>query len=157
MNGTLNIPSVFSQAVGRPDINVKTNLYGLFTVLPTTVVLIWYLGLVGAALSWIVYHLFSYFYAVPKVCSQCLHIPLLNWFQHILRVYLLISLTYCPAWILIANNQSFSLLQLFFIYFISTLFFVVGAYFLLRNENRQSLHRNVRMVKSYLLSFGKSY
>src|SRR5207248_5915560 len=54
MNGTLNVPYVFSLAAGKPEISSRSNFLALFIVLPITFVLVLTLGLTGAALSWVV-------------------------------------------------------------------------------------------------------
>jgi len=65
MNGTISVPYFFSLALGKPEISVRTNTLALFLILPMTPLLIYLFGLRGAAFSWILYGLFSYFYFVP--------------------------------------------------------------------------------------------
>ena len=72
MNGTASIPYMLSLALGRPDIGLRTNLWAMVIVLPIPAVLIYKFGLVGAGLSWVVYHVFLYVYMIPKVCRECL-------------------------------------------------------------------------------------
>ncbi len=48
MNGTMTVSHAFSLAVGKPGISARQNFYALFTVLPVTALLIYYLGLTGA-------------------------------------------------------------------------------------------------------------
>jgi O-antigen/teichoic acid export membrane protein len=62
--------------VGRPDIALRSNAWALVAVLPATALLVKTLGLTGAGLSWIVYHVFSYVVALPRISAECLHMPL---------------------------------------------------------------------------------
>lgn len=108
MNVTLTIPYSFSLAVGRPDIAARSNLYALFIVLPATVALTRFFGLAGASFAWVFYHLFMYTYAVPRMCSECLEIPMRTWFGHIVRIMALGIATYGLAWFLGGGNVRFS-------------------------------------------------
>ncbi|MCK4786092.1 MAG: oligosaccharide flippase family protein, partial [Desulfobacteraceae bacterium] len=71
MNGTLSIPYVFSLAVGKPGIAARQHFYDLFVTLPATVLLVYYLDLVGAGLSLVLFYVFHYAYAAPRICSEC--------------------------------------------------------------------------------------
>jgi O-antigen/teichoic acid export membrane protein len=141
MNGTLNVPYVFSLAVGRPDIVARQNFYGLFVTPPVTVFLIYYLGLMGAGLSWIFYHIFSYFYGVPRVCRECMEIPVWTWYLHVLRVFILAGLTYGIAWITLSVIGNYSILSLVLAYVGASIAFIIGAYFMIGEELRATLLR----------------
>jgi len=152
MNGTLNIPYVFSLAVGKPEISVKANFLALFIVLPVTVLLIYFFGLTGAAFSWIFYHLFSYSYAVPRFCRECLKISVQEWYLHILRILILVILTYGVGWVLIEFIGSYSILSLILAYAGATLIFLTCTYFVINNELRNTLLQFLRGFKIKILS-----
>jgi O-antigen/teichoic acid export membrane protein len=94
LNATLSAPYILSLAVGRPQIAARQNFLALFAVLPVAVVLTVWLGLVGAAGSWVVYQLFAYAYGLPRICRECLHLPVRTWYRHILKLLGLIAGTY---------------------------------------------------------------
>ena len=145
MNGTLNVPYIFSLAVGKPDIGARQNFYALFIVLPVTVILIYAWGLTGAGLSWIFYHVFAYSYGVPRTCRECLEIRTLRWYSHVLRIFGLISLTYGTAWLVAVLNGIYSLFYLGMAYTIASIFFLIGTYFLIGNELREAAFRALRI------------
>lgn len=134
MNGTLTIPYAFSIAVGKPEIGAKQNVYGLFIVLPVTAILIYYFGITGAALSWVFYHIFAYFYSIPRICSECLEIPVYTWFVHILKILGLTGLTYGIIWYMTGQIYEYSIPSLITGYIIGTILFVGGSYFMIGTE-----------------------
>ena len=139
MNGTLNIPYVFSLAVGKPGIAVRQNFYALFVVLPVTVILIYFLGLTGAGLSWVFYHIFAYSYGVPRICRECMEIRVWKWYLHVLRIFALTGLTYGIAWMALSVIGNHSVLSLASAYAGSSVGFLIGAYFLIGDELRARL------------------
>ena len=98
MNGTMTIPFVVSVATGRPAIASQTNLWALLLSLPATIVLIIRLGLVGAGLAWIIYHLLLYAYMAPRVSRECLQLPARDWFANLAKPVLAAASVYGPAW-----------------------------------------------------------
>ncbi len=139
MNGTLNVPYVFSLAVGRPDIAVRINFYALFIVLPVTVGLIYLYGLVGAGLSCLFYHLFAYAYGVRRICFECLEITVWHWYKHVLRILVLTCGTYGAAWLISEFFSAHSILYGAFAYSGASIVFLVGAYLMIGDELRETL------------------
>jgi O-antigen/teichoic acid export membrane protein len=140
MNAVLTMPYTLTLAMGRPQIASRLNLLAIFVVLPVTVVLIYWLGLVGAGLSWVFYHLFAYSYMVPRVCRECLEVPVLGWYAHFLKVAGTGGILYALAWWLIAVPTSFSIPGLAIAYVIASLVFVVAAYFMIGPELKTTVH-----------------
>jgi O-antigen/teichoic acid export membrane protein len=141
MNGTMNIPYVFSLAVGKPEIAARTNFYALFAVLPVTVLLVYEFGIAGAGFSWVFYHLFAYAYMMPRACSECLGMPVWKWYLHVFKVFGLAGLTYGGAWIIIRFLTSFSIPSLALGYVFASIAFVAAAYRLIGYELRDTLRR----------------
>jgi O-antigen/teichoic acid export membrane protein len=147
MNGTLSIPYVLSLAVGKPEIAARSNFYALFIVLPVTALLVYRFGIAGAGFSWVFYHLFAYAYAVPRMCSECLGIPVWKWYLHVLKVFALAGLTYGGAWASITSVGSSSIVSLALAYLLGSSLFAWGSFLLVGTELRdtfQSLARNFR-------------
>ena len=153
MNGTLNVPYIFSLAVGRPDIGARQNFYGLFVTLPVTVLLIYYLGLTGAGLSWVFYHIFSYSYGVPRTCRECLEIRVWAWYLHVLRVFILVGLTYGTAWIALYVIGNHSILLLISAYVGASVVFLIVSYFMIGDELRETLSRLFQSLKAKIMEF----
>jgi O-antigen/teichoic acid export membrane protein len=136
MNGAMAIPYMLSLAVGKPEISSKSNFLALFVVLPATGVLIYFGGLAGAGLSWIFYHIFAYSYAVPRICSECLFMPVWEWYAHILKIVVLASLTYGAAWLLVASVGAYTVGELGMAYILGSAAFLIGAYRWIDGEQR---------------------
>jgi O-antigen/teichoic acid export membrane protein len=140
MNGTLNLPYQFSLAVGKPGIAVRSNLYALFIVLPATILLIYFWGLIGAGLSWVLFNLFVYIYAVPMICAKCFLIPVREWYLHVLKVFALATLTYGLAWIVLEFLGVHSIFSLSTAYIGASIIFLIGAYLMIDDELRETLY-----------------
>jgi O-antigen/teichoic acid export membrane protein len=151
MNGAVSIPYMLSIAVGRPDIGLKTNLWAMVVVLPITVVLIYSFGLVGAGLSWVVYHVFLYLYMMPKVCRDCLQTPTVDWFAHFGRVVAVSVVLYGITWILIVVPSGYSLVGCVIGYLVATAAFGAAAFFLvgpdLKSTIRSSISATMRLAR----------
>jgi O-antigen/teichoic acid export membrane protein len=148
MNGTLNIPHVFSLAVGKPGIAARANFYALFVVLPVTVLLICSLGLVGAGLSWVFYHIFGYCYGVPRVCRECLKMPLWRWYSHVLKIFVLIGLTYGVAGAILGTTGATSIMSLIPAYSLASVMFLIGSYFIMGQGLQEALSGHVDKLRS---------
>jgi O-antigen/teichoic acid export membrane protein len=138
MNGTLNVPWVFSLAAGRPDIGARLNFYALFVVLPVTIVLVYFFGMNGAGFSWVFYNLFAYAYCIPRICVECLKISTWTWYVHLLRVVGLIGGTYGLAALLVIHATAFNVPSLFMAYSLASLAFLSGAYLMIGKELRRT-------------------
>jgi O-antigen/teichoic acid export membrane protein len=141
MNGTLNVPFVFSLAVGKPEITAKFYLRALFVTLPPTVILIYYFGLTGAALSWVLYHLFGYVYAMPKIYHEILETSMWPWYQNILKIFALAGMTYGLGGLLLRIIKVSTLFYLGFTYILGSVVFLLGAYFMLGEELRETIDK----------------
>jgi O-antigen/teichoic acid export membrane protein len=139
MNGTLNIPHVFSLAAGKPGIAARSNFYALFVVLPATALLIHSFGLAGAGLSWVFYHVFGYCYGVPRMCRECLRIPVWRWYSHVLKIFVLIGLTYGMAGGILGATGSTSIVALGLAYSFASIAFLIGSYFMMGEELQKTL------------------
>jgi O-antigen/teichoic acid export membrane protein len=141
MSATLTIPYVFSLAVGKPGIAARSNYYALFVVLPVTALLVYKFGIAGAGLSWVFYHVFAYAYMVPRVCTECLGIPVWKWFLNVFKVFGLAALTYGSAGAIIKSLGLLSVLSLALAYAFASVAFAAAAYQLIGNELRETLRR----------------
>jgi O-antigen/teichoic acid export membrane protein len=148
MNATINIPYVFTLAVGKPEIAARLNFYALFMVLPVTALLVYRFGIAGAGFSWIFYHLFAYAYAVPRMCSECLGMPVWKWYLHVFRVFALAGLTYGGAWAIIISIRSFSILALAMGFALGSSLFASGSFLLVGTELRDSFQGLVRNFRA---------
>jgi O-antigen/teichoic acid export membrane protein len=128
MNAVLTMPYMVSLAVGKPQIASRLNLLALFVVIPVMLVLILWLGLVGAGISWVFYHVFAYAYMVPRVCRECLEIPVQGWYAHFFRCIALGAVTYAPTWFFIAVPTGLSIPGLALAFVVSSIAFLALAY-----------------------------
>jgi O-antigen/teichoic acid export membrane protein len=139
MNGTLTIPYIVLLAANKPGIAARQQLYNLLIVLPLTAVLIMAWGLAGAALSVVLYSLFSYIYSIPRVCAECLKMPAWKWYAHIGKIVLLTVMTYGLAGLTLAIVGRASLLFLALAYGAATAAYLGGSYFLISPELKNTL------------------
>jgi hypothetical protein len=146
MNATLSLPYLLSLSVGRPEIVARFNFYSLFVVLPVTAVLIYFFGLSGAGFSWVFYHLFAYVYVVPRICSECLEIPVSTWYLQILRVVGISGLAYGGAWTALKLTGSDSALLIGLAYCLASAVFLGAAYWMIGEELR-SLFRSLSIFR----------
>ncbi|MFC1643520.1 lipopolysaccharide biosynthesis protein [Chlamydiota bacterium] len=153
MNGTLTIPYVYSIAVGKPGISARLNFYALFIVLPVTILLIYFFGLIGAGLSWVFYNLFAYSYAIPRMCSECLGIPTWKWYKHILRIAILASSTYGVAWIINSFIGSYSIIPLSIAYIIASIVYLIGSYYMIGDDLRKELSSLFQKLKARIVGY----
>jgi len=151
MNGTLNIPYVFSLAVGKPEIAARLNFYALFVVLPVTALLIYFFGLVGAGLSWVFYHIFAYSYGVPRMCRECMEIPVWKWYFHVFKIFVLVGLTYGVAWFSLDIISDYSILSLTTAYVGATILFLTGSCFMIGEELRETLFSHLQALKAKIV------
>jgi len=148
LNGTLHAPSLLSLAVGRPDITARFNLYALFIVPPAAVILVYFFGLNGAALSWVVYNLFSYVYAIPRICAECgLELSPVRLYAHVFRFLGPAAVIYGLAWIFCKTIGHSSISALAVGYTLASFVFVSGSFLLIGTDLRntlQGMFRNFR-------------
>jgi O-antigen/teichoic acid export membrane protein len=138
LNAAINTPYVVSLAMGKPQIAVRSNVVALFVVLPVTAVLIAVYGITGAAFSWVFYHLFTYVYMVPRVCRECLDMPLWRWYFTVARPLGLAVIAYGLGWFVIAAAGSFSLNALALGYVAATAIYALGSYPLIGADLRDT-------------------
>jgi O-antigen/teichoic acid export membrane protein len=150
MNGTLNLPYQFSLAAGKPEITVRSNIYALFVVLPFTIFFIYFWGLTGAGLSWVFFNLFTYAYAVPRICAECLRIPVRRWYLHVFKAYIPAILTYGSAGFCLEFLNVHSILFLTIAYIGASTIFFIGAYFLIGDELKETIFRYMQDIKNNL-------
>lgn len=144
LNGTMAIPYRIILATGNPEIAVRQNLYAIFSVLPVTLVLIYYLGLTGAAMGWVLYFLFCYAYSVPRICRECMGKPAWFFYGHVLRVFLLTVLTYGVAYGILVVVDIFTISSLSLTYIIASAIFLIGAYFMIGDDLGKTILRYIQ-------------
>lgn len=149
MNAMLVVPFVASLAVGRPQIATQSNLVALVVVLPVTAALVVSFGLAGAAFSWVFYHIFAYLYQIPRYSRQCLRVPVMEWYERLLKVSITISVSYGLAWVILSVVHSSSLLALALAFVAATVVYFLGAYRQVGPELRTSVLAQLRILRSW--------
>lgn len=149
MNATAAIPFIFSLAVGRPDIAARQHLYNFFVTVPVTILLVYYMGIIGASFSMVFFYIFCYIYTIPRICSECLGISARKWYLHVFKILVLVSVTYGTAWIILALSNAFSVAYLFIAYLLASIAFLMSAYFMISNELRETLLLHFRRTFIY--------
>jgi len=127
MNASITVPYVMCVATGRPDIPARTNLLALVFVLPFTVVLVWLFGMVGGGLSWILFHVFSYAYLIPRACRCCLKRPLARWYLETGRFLIAGATIYGAGWVLLDVLNPSAIVGSLGVYIAATIGYVAAA------------------------------
>jgi len=128
MNGTLSLPYYLTLATGKPEIPARQNLLALPIVLPVVIASVAAFGLVGAAFSWVFYHLFAYAYTVPRICREVLGSQAWSWYAPVGRTAGLVTASYGLAALVIALLGGPSTPMLAIGYALATAVYAVGAY-----------------------------
>jgi O-antigen/teichoic acid export membrane protein len=137
LSGTLTAPSVFSLAVGRPDISARQNLLALLIAPPVSIFAIRWFGLNGAGFSWIILNLCAYSYGLPRICRECLGIPARSWYARVLRILGLGLAIYGAAWVVLATLGRLSAPYLGSAYALGTLVYGTLAFRMMSVDLRQ--------------------
>jgi O-antigen/teichoic acid export membrane protein len=153
MNSAITIPGVFLLAVGKPGISARMNFYALFAVLPVTALLIYYFGLIGAGFSWIFYHVFAYLYTIPKFCAESRIISAAKWYFYLMRIFILIAMTYGVAWMVLGAIGNHSIFALVIAYVSASIAYLFGSYFLIGNALKEAILRVFRSCKAKIIEF----
>jgi O-antigen/teichoic acid export membrane protein len=157
MQISIQVPNIFSTTMGKPEIIVKANFYSLFIVLPVTVLLIYYFGLTGAGLAFIFRMSFYYAYSIPRYCSECLKIPLKEWYGHVLKIYILIGLTYGMAWFALSTINNYSIISLAMAYIFATAVFLICSYKMIGDEFKGTVFNYLKMFTTKIVTLAYMY
>ncbi len=139
LNGALTTPYVASLAMGRPDISARQSVVGLFVVLPASALAIYFFGLNGAGFSWVVYNIFACTYGLPRICRECLEMPVRVWYWHVFKFLGPGLLIYGGAWAVLAWLGSFSIVNLVLAYGAASLLYGAAGYWMLGEGLRQKI------------------
>ena len=147
MNGTMAMPYAVSLAMGRPDITVRQNLVALLIVPPIDLMAIYWFGLNGAGLSWVIYHIYTYSYGLPRICRECLGIAPRTWYWRVLRILGSGLLIYGTVWALQGWFGNFSILSLATAYGVGSIIYAAMAYAMMGDALREDLSRSFAFVR----------
>lgn len=137
-NGTLSVLYVYSLAMGKPELTSRFSLGAVLITVPLTVVAVARLGLAGASLGFLAYHLLFYAVAIPAYCRACPGIPVARWYRQLLAVVGLAAATYGLAWIP-AAAFGLSLASLSVTYLVATTLFALVAIRMIGPELREAV------------------
>lgn len=150
MNASLSLPHRVLLANGKPEIAVRQYMYSFFVVTPIVGTLTYFWGLTGAAWSWILIYFIGYVYMVPRVFVECLEIPMSIFFRHIIKIFLLVILSYGTVYIVLRGFSNYTLLSLVIAYSTATIFFLASSYFLISEEFRKLI--SIKHLKEYVFN-----
>jgi O-antigen/teichoic acid export membrane protein len=140
MNSTLNMPYMLSLAMGKPGIAMSLNAWALVVVLPITGGAVWLWGLTGAGLSWVLYHVFAYAYAIPRICKECADDGIGRWYLDVAKFCVPAGLIYGFVWFLAMTTGS-STASYAFAYVGGTVCYSVAGWRMLPTDVRDRIGR----------------
>jgi O-antigen/teichoic acid export membrane protein len=141
LNGTLQIPYMVILATGRLDIVVRWSVVAMLVWLPMTAALIFWGGLMGAGLSWVIFQVAAALYMVPRFCAASLGIRPRLWYAHTFAPVASFVVAYGGAWLLLDLLGSRTLAGLTLAYLAGTAVFTGAAIALVGAELRDVLRR----------------
>ena len=109
MTATINIPHFLALSLGRADIALRQNVYGVLLIFPTTVALIAHFELIGAAAGWCLYQALTYAYYMPRVYRECLQRSPRGFYSPVGRIFAIITMSYGVAFVLLWLGPGFGL------------------------------------------------
>jgi O-antigen/teichoic acid export membrane protein len=132
--------------VGRADIPARTNIIGLFVVLPVTAALVAFYGLNGAALSWVFYQVYLCVFMVPVICRECLRVNYFVWCGSVLKALTIAAVTYGIAWLAVAGMATAAARTLALLsgYVLASFVFGSIAFFVVGRDARETVVRSSR-------------
>lgn len=144
----LSVPYWLAIAAKRPDISLRTNLWALLLVVPTTIVLVYRYGLIGAAVAPALYAVWQLLYFVPRFCFQCLGMRASLWYLQA-GYYFAIGLAayglpWLGAWML---GEGLSFTGLVVAYILGTFVFLLAGWFRTGPDLRASLLHSMRALR----------
>lgn len=155
LNATLRLVSTYVSAIGKPEYIISVTKFLLLVSLPITVILIMEFGIIGAAMSWVLYYIFAAIYMVPRVYKGELHQPAFIWFKSVAVAVSLASLVYFPTWyvanVYLANN----LMSLILLYGVGTLLYCVLALNFAGKRLRLTVVNYIPVVKTVIFARDK--
>ena len=148
MNATVSAPYRGTLAIGRPEFAAKMNLAALLVVPPLSLLLVWQWGIIGAAGSWVLYHLFVYWYFVPRYSSACLGTGPWSFYARVLRIIGIAVICYAGSWLMLASWTG-TLIGLMASYFIASVAYLVVVFLLVASpEFRLAVGRTVSSLRN---------
>lgn len=144
LNGTLNILHQLTLAINRPDIGMRGSFIALFIVTPVTIILTYYFGATGAAISWVVFNVYGYIYSIPIVCREFLKESLSGLYIKKLRFLAMAIVCYGGGWVILRQYETFRMLGFVVAYLAGTAVFFSIAVFFIGSDLRSSLIDNLR-------------
>ncbi len=147
--GLLNVPYWLAIAAKRPDISLRANLWAFLLVIPATVLLTYYYGLIGAAVSSILYAVWQLLYFVPRFCAQCLDSPASRWYRQAGSFFAIGLTAYGLPWLSVwALGGGLTYIGLLGAYILGTLAFLLAGWFRTEPDLRATLLHSVRALRA---------
>lgn len=151
MNGTISIYYKLVLAVGRPEIIVRLSRYTLFLIPLATLLFVYFWGLVGAGLGWVLYPFFYYVYGIPVIYSAGgIGEPPRVFYSRLIRILILTIMSYGLMLMIIFYFNFSSIFALTVASIVGSFVYCVGAYFMAGDELRESIVRYIQQLRKIL-------
>lgn len=147
LNAALRLIRTYAFAVSKPEYVVKSDFLSLFIVTPLAVLLIFKMGMKGAAIAWIIFYALCAVYMVPRVYRRELHQSGLIWLASLLKAVVSACIAYIPMGLFVHKYYFGSTLSILTCYILSSLLYAVISINII-GENLQ------KVVLSYLPCVG---
>jgi len=154
-NAALRMLSTYVSATGKPEYIVNVNTFLLIVVTPISVLLIFTFGILGAAISWVLYYILSAIYMVPKVYKNELHQSPYLWFKTVMVAVALICLAYIPFWHIASTYFSEDVVSLLLLYVFGTIIYCIVALNCIGNGLRKVILSYVPAVQVVMIARAK--
>ena len=88
----------------------------------------------------------AYAFSVPRVCRECLAVPIGQWFVHIFKIIGLAAGTYALAWLVVCHGEPLTLSYSMSAYLLATVAFALAAFAVMGPELRASFRQVLGML-----------
>lgn len=119
----LRLARTYMFATSKPESILKSDVLSLFIVTPSTVFLVYSMGINGAALAWVIFYGVLAILIVPGVYRKEFKLSPYLWFKSVVSAVLLASVIYMPAWLLAVTIAPDNTAILVFLYILASILY----------------------------------
>ena len=121
LNAVMRLVRTYIFAKGKPESAIRADVISLVTVTPLTVILVYYWGISGAALSSVLYYVVMAATIIPSVYLCEFNQPPIKWFKSVVTAMVLGGLVYGPVGYFVYSSSFDIILYLLSLYLFATL------------------------------------
>lgn len=146
----LRLARIYMFAISKPEQILRSDVLSLFIVFPSTIFLVYTMGITGAAFAWVVFYSALVILIVPKVYKNEFNLPPNLWFKSVISAVLLATMIYISAWLLATTISPGNIILLISAYMLATIVYGVISFNMTGSGFQQTLI-NYIPISQYLV------